>query len=127
LAETVLVQYLTESADLPAAEKVLRDALAQRQAAWPEGHPEVAAGRVSLAAFLVEWGQLAEAEPLLLGAAESLTAHPQSGSPSLKRRRLDAVGRLVLLYDAWDKPEKAAEWRRKLDEAKKPAARPGPQ
>jgi hypothetical protein len=41
--------------------------------------------------------------------------------PSL-RRTLDRLSRL---YEAWDKPEKAAEWRAKRDQTLKPKENPG--
>ena len=39
-----------------------------------------------------------------------------SGIPPRSRSRLaEAGGRIVALYEAWGKPEKAAEWRAKTD------------
>jgi tetratricopeptide (TPR) repeat protein len=114
LPETRLVQYLKEKGDLGAVEKVLRDALSQHQTALPKGHPEIAAAQVNLAVFLTDRKQHAEAEPLLLAAYESLRAHSQATSTSLKRRRTDALERLVQLYDAWGKADVAAKWRGEL-------------
>jgi hypothetical protein len=43
--------------------------------------------------------------------------------PAANRFRLEQAGKeIVELYQNWGKPEKAAEWRRKLD-VTKPAAR----
>ena len=41
-------------------------------------------------------------------------------SPQGKPRLTEALERLVQLYDAWGKPDQAAEWRAKLPEAAKP-------
>jgi len=58
--------------------------------------------------------QYAAAELLLLQGYEP---------PQAKDLRLrEALERLVQLYDAWGKPDKAAEWRKKLEEAAKAAA-----
>ena len=69
--------------------------------------------------------QLAQLEALRglrhYGAAEALLVEGCSGvlgnsEPSnVEKRR--AVEHLVALYDAWGKPEKAAEWRTKLTDA----------
>ncbi len=58
---------------------------------------------------LVELGQYEEAEPLLLEAYPRLRPLPD---PDTK----DTIRYLVKLYDAWGKPEKAAEYRELLPE-----------
>jgi tetratricopeptide (TPR) repeat protein len=123
MAEGALVQYLKEMGDLPAVEKVLREVLSQRQRAWPKGHPEIAAAQINLGGFLTERKQHDEAEPLLLVAYQSLKTHSQADSPSLKRRRVEIVERLVQLYVAWGRNEDAAKWRKELG-ATKAAAKP---
>ena len=57
-------------------------------------------------------GKYAEAEPLLLEAYERLQQGAEA-PPEEKRAVLEA---LIKLYDAWGKPDKAAEWRGKLGE-----------
>jgi tRNA A-37 threonylcarbamoyl transferase component Bud32 len=123
MAEMFLSECLKEKGDLDSVEKVLREGLSKHQAALPKGHTEIAAAQVNLAAFLSDRKQYAEVEPLLRAAYESLKAHPQASSASLKRRRADARERLVQLYEATGKPEEAAKWRNQLEEAK-PAAKP---
>jgi hypothetical protein len=118
MAERALVQYLKEMGDLAAVEKALRDVLSQRQTAWPKGHPEIAAAQANLGGFLTEQKQHDEAEPLLLAAYQSLKTHSQADSPSLKRRRAEAVERLVQLYDASGRKEEAAKWRKELEATK---------
>jgi hypothetical protein len=76
--------------------------------------------RVSaLGACLVGQKKYAEAEPLLLKGYEGLRQHEESIPVSLRRTRLtEALERLVQFYDEWDKPDKAAKWRKELEEAK---------
>ncbi len=67
-----------------------------------------------------------DAEPLLLAGYEGLKASPFARSlraSHLSRwRRLDEAGeRIVQLYEAWGKPEKAAEWKREVGLADLPA------
>jgi len=57
------------------------------------------------------------AETLLLSGPEEFFAIAAEMSPH--ERRL-AVGHIVKLYEAWDKPEQAATWRRRLDELANP-------
>ena len=64
---------------------------------------------------LADLGRRAEAEPLLLGAYENLS---RSTGPTAGATR-QALEQLVALYEAWGRPERAAEYRA-------PADRPGP-
>jgi hypothetical protein len=65
--------------------------------------------RVHHAICLVELGRYDEAEPLLLESYPNLRPLPDADTRETLRY-------LVKLYDAWGKPEKAAEWRAKLRE-----------
>jgi hypothetical protein len=73
---------------------------------------------------LASLARFAEAEPLLVSAYEGLatrvTALPAEGKVRLK----ETLELLVRLYASWGKPEKAAEWQKKLDEFKATAAQP---
>jgi len=55
-------------------------------------------------------GQLryADAEPVFLLAANGIL----TGSGFAEDEKRLAIGRVISLYDAWGKPDKAAEWRR---------------
>ena len=55
-------------------------------------------------------GRYEEAEPHLVGALETLTS--RFGSEDDRTR--SALRRLIMLYEAWGKPEKAAEYRAML-------------
>ena len=52
----------------------------------------------------------AQAEPLLLDSHKQMEDKPETPSDRLE----DAIYRTADLYEAWDKPEQAAEWRAKL-------------
>ena len=66
----------------------------------------------------------AAAEPLLRtgyeGLKERAAKTPGADTPGspIKVRLTEAVQRLIDLYTAWDKPDQAAEWRKKLDASK---------
>ena len=78
-----------------------------------------------LGASLTGQGKFAEAEPFLLTGYDGLVER-QSTIPAARRQELEAAGtRLTQLYQAWGKPEKAAEWSRKLA-ASRAAAGPRP-
>ena len=96
------------------AEPVLRECLAIREAVLPEDW-STSAGRSSLGASLLGQGKYAEAEPLLIRGYEGLKARVSGIPPRSRSRLAEAGGRIVALYEAWGKPEKAAEWRAKTD------------
>jgi len=52
-------------------------------------------------------GRYAEAEPVLLASYDALKSAQGVPAPRLRK----ALDRIVNLYEAWGKPEKAAEWR----------------
>ena len=51
------------------------------------------------------------AEPFLLGGYGGLTERASKIPAGSKRLLKEAGERLVQLYEAWGKPDKAAEWR----------------
>ena len=59
--------------------------------------------------------KLTEAGSLLLEANEVL----QLGKEVKSKYKSDSLTRLIRLYEAWDKPDKAAEWQQKLDDFNK--------
>jgi tetratricopeptide (TPR) repeat protein len=69
----------------------------------------------------------AEAEPLLRRGYEGLKARERSIQADDRTCLTEALERLVQLYDAWGKPEKAKEWRAKQvtpEPPKQPAEQP---
>ncbi|HEY1375640.1 MAG TPA: serine/threonine-protein kinase, partial [Gemmataceae bacterium] len=87
---------------------------------FPADSPQLAAALATAGQALLDVKAYAEAEPLLLegydGQKRRAAANPA--------RLTEALERLVRLYDAWGQPERAAEWRAKLDEAKATKAEP---
>jgi serine/threonine protein kinase/tetratricopeptide (TPR) repeat protein len=68
-----------------------------------------------LGAVLTSRADYEEAEQLLLKGHAGLQDHPPA--KLAPQRTAAAARRLVRLYDAWGKPEKAAQWRSKLSTA----------
>jgi eukaryotic-like serine/threonine-protein kinase len=95
------------------AEIPLREALGLLQkkslAAWERYDTESMLG-----ASLAGQGNFEGAEGLLLSGYQGLSSRG-STIPAPSRSSLEhAVQRIVSLYEAWDKPEQAAEWRNRL-------------
>ncbi len=77
-------------------------------------HWRVAGARSLLGQAIAGQERYEEAEPLLLEGHAGLDAALPAGR---KPQKLPpAIERLVRLYEAWGKPDKAAEWRAKLSE-----------
>lgn len=107
------------------AERILRECLAIRLRGpsanhWRTGGVRSRLGGALLAVALTDpalntenrLAKFTEAEPLLLEGNEALQQSKDVGS--IYQR--DALIRLVRFYEAWEKPDKAAEWQRRLDE-----------
>jgi tetratricopeptide (TPR) repeat protein len=76
-----------------------------------------------LGASLLGQKKFDEAEPLLLAGYEGMKLREGKVRAQGKVRLTEASERLVQLYDAWGRKDKADEWRRKLTDAEsaKPA------
>jgi serine/threonine protein kinase len=93
--------------DAAAAEPLLRQALQIRRRAFPKGDWRIAITESLLGASLTGLARYAEAEPLLVSANAVL-----KDVPGLQGRESGATrDRLVALYEAWGRPEKAASYR----------------
>jgi tetratricopeptide (TPR) repeat protein len=96
------------------ADSLLRESLAIREQTQPDD------GKTPYTMSLVGGSLLgqkkyAEAEPLLLSGYAGMRQRERGiALPILKFRLTEAIERLVQLYEAWGKPEKAAERRAKL-------------
>lgn len=113
-ALTSLGLVLAGKGDFGAAEPIFRDAVAVARRTQSGGD----LGRVAFTEdlhgeCLTQLGRYEEAEPLLLGAYPVLKV--SKGDDHL--RTVEAIHRLIDLYDKWGKPEKAAEYRALLAEA----------
>jgi tetratricopeptide (TPR) repeat protein len=99
------------------AERTLRECLLIREAKEPDAWT-TSYTRSMLGKALLGQKKYAEAEPLLTQGYEGLMQR-EAGIPAAARVRLtEALERLVELYDAWGKKDRADEWRRKLDARK---------
>ena len=62
-----------------------------------------------------------EAEPLLLSGYEGMKSREAKISASLMNRLREAGARIVALYNAWGKKDKADQWRKRLETEVVPA------
>lgn len=99
------------------AEKTLRECLAICEKKVPDDWRTFNT-RSALGGALLGQKKYADAEALLLQGYEGMKKREAKIPPQGKARVPEALERLVQLYDAWGKPEKAAEWRAKLAEQK---------
>ncbi len=105
------------------AEPLLRECLAIREKTQPDEWTTFNT-RSLLGGSLLGQKKYAEAEPLILSAYEGMKAREANIPPPGKPRFADAAERVVKLYEAWDKKDKAALWRAELA---KPSEAPKPQ
>jgi len=109
-----LGRVLVEKGKLDEAEPLLEEALTLlRQHGMSTFRPELAAQAANWLG-VIQMGRKAypEAEALMLPGSERFFAANAEMSPN--ERRL-AVGHIVKLYEAWDRPKEAAAWQRRLD------------
>jgi eukaryotic-like serine/threonine-protein kinase len=104
------------------AEPILRECLKIREAKLP-GDWSTFESRSVLGGSLLGQKKYAEAEPLVCSGYEGMKAREAKLRPLERPRLAEAAARVVRLYEAWGKPEKAEEWRRKTG-ASGPAAEP---
>ncbi len=95
------------------AEPLVRQALAVYQQKLPEDHFFRLGARVVLGYVLHGQGAYEDAETEYTEALERATEIQGPGHPILK----GVLRSLVSLYESWDKPEKAAEYQKLLQEA----------
>jgi hypothetical protein len=88
-------------------------------------HTQFAADSPQLATALTEIGKLlldakeyAEAEPLLMQGYEGMKRCEARLPLEDPRHVTETLEPLVQLYDAWDRPDQAAKWRKELEKVK---------
>lgn len=109
----MLAGVLNRSGRAGEAEEMLRQVLADMEQVFDEDDFQVAFTRAMLGENLLAQGRFAESEPYLLESHDVMlrvTEDPATFFP------IDSFGRLIRLYDAWDRPEAAARYRRALAE-----------
>src|SRR5262249_53375941 len=99
------------------AETILRDCVRIRVQKLPNDWLTFSAQSL-LGNALLGQKKYSEAEPLLLRGNDGLILHRAKIPADEKRRLVEALERLVRLYDEWGKPDQAATWRKKLEAAK---------
>jgi tetratricopeptide (TPR) repeat protein/tRNA A-37 threonylcarbamoyl transferase component Bud32 len=108
------------------AEKALRDCLGIRQKAQPDDWTTFNAKSLLGEALLVQ-KKYADAEPLLVQGCEGMLKRAGKIPSRVRAARLkEALERLVRLYEAAGNKDEAARWRKKLEEANKPATKEAP-
>jgi hypothetical protein len=75
-----------------------------------------------LGGALAGQARYAEAEPLLLEGYTGMKQRTAKMASPLWWALTAAAERLVQFYDAWEKPEQAAEWRKQLEVVRKIAS-----
>jgi len=106
------------------AESLLRDCLRIREAKQPDDWTTFSI-RSMLGEALAGQKKYTEAEPLLLQGYEGMKQRQNKIPPAYRLRNLsEALERLVRLYEATDRNDKAADWRKTLQETKAAAKKP---
>jgi tetratricopeptide (TPR) repeat protein len=108
-----------------AAEIAMRECLATREKLQPDAWTTFNT-RAQLGGALLGQKNYDEAEPLLLAGYQGMQERDATIPPPGKPRLTEALERLVQLYEAWEKPDQAATWRKKLDDAKAGSVPPTP-
>jgi eukaryotic-like serine/threonine-protein kinase len=99
------------------AEPLLRECLAFREKKEPDAWRTFGT-KSMLGAALLGQKKYSEAEPLLLDGYQGMKQREASIPPPAKIRLIDALERLVRLYEATGNKDKAREWQNKLTEAR---------
>ncbi|MFH1278489.1 MAG: serine/threonine-protein kinase [Candidatus Eisenbacteria bacterium] len=105
-----LAAVLIRRGETKEAESLLRRCLEIRKEALPEGHVLTAGASNLLGGILVRQGRFEEAETHLVPSCSTLASNTAT-SVDKKREAFESV---IALYEAWEKPAKADEWREKL-------------
>jgi hypothetical protein len=72
------------------------------------------ATRSQLGGSLMGQKRYTEAEPLITTGYEGLKSREAMIPLPSQKRLTEAAGRVIQHYEAWDKKDEAAEWRRRL-------------
>lgn len=102
-----LGKLLLEKGEAASAEPMLREALVIQRKTSPKNDWSTHDTASVLGACLTALRRYDEAEPLLTESYEGLKAGRGAGD----KRTLEALNRLIVLYDSWSKAAKAAEYR----------------
>ena len=106
----MLVGILNRSGRAAEAEERVRESVRIQRSVFGVDHVQTAFAEAMLAENLVAQGRFEEAEPIALATHEILVQREDDSGFCA----VDSLGRLVTLYDAWQKPEKAAPYRTEI-------------
>ena len=114
LSETIndLGVFHREQKHYEKAEKLLTEALEKRKIKLGVDHPRTLQSVHELAMLYKDKGDYDKAETLLLEAVEGRRLKLGDNHPHTQQ----SLNNLITLYEAWNKPEKAQEWRAKLSQ-----------
>jgi hypothetical protein len=113
----LLAHVLTEAGQPKDAELFLREALAIHEQTEPDDWTTFHVMSLLGASLLIQ-KNYADAERLLLAGYAGIKEREANIPADGKARVTESLERLVQLYDGWEKSDQAAEWRKKLKEAK---------
>ncbi len=113
----ILGRVLLEKREFDEADALLHEALGFYRERYAMKTGIIAQIENSLGAIQLARHAYPEAETLLLHNASELFKPTTELGP---REMQVAIGNIVQLYQAWAKPDQAAEWQKKLDELAKP-------
>jgi tetratricopeptide (TPR) repeat protein len=99
--------FLTNQGDPQSAEPHLREGLKIRRHALPEDEWQIASAESALGDCLTHLRRYDEAEPLLVNSFSIL----KGKRGERDELTLDALSHLIALYSAWERPDKAAQYR----------------
>jgi serine/threonine protein kinase len=97
------------------AESLLRECLAIRETAQPDEWTTFNS-KSQLGGALLGQRKYAEAEPLLLAGYEGMKERESTMPPQGKSRLFEGLERLVQFYEALEKTDESAKWRKELEE-----------
>lgn len=109
-------QQLVEQGRAIVAEPILRECLAIRMKKQPDEWPTFNA-KSRLGGALLGQKKYAEAEPLLLSGYEGLKQREDKIPRQARDVQIEALQRLVHLYEDMDKKDQAGAWWNKMEEA----------
>jgi eukaryotic-like serine/threonine-protein kinase len=108
-----LGHHLLEQSRWSEAEPLLRECLAIREKSTPDDWRRYDAKSL-LGGALLGQGRYDEAEPLIVSGYEQMTAREARILVPERSRLREAAERIVRLYEAWNKPDQATEWKARL-------------
>ena len=110
LARRFGIDFHTKQIQYNKAEPFLDEELNSRQRKFGDDHPETLESKDDLAVLCKEKSDYEKSERLLIEAIEGRRLKLGDVQPHTK----ESWNHLIALYEAWNKPEKANEWRAKL-------------